>query len=246
MSVKREIMNEPLVNNEDFIIDVLDNNNYDQQRTSDVNSVISDMESEIIRKNTKLNTLINTHVVLSNDEFIRLQNFYAANQNNNIEDLEHENKREIIRILAVFMFIWFIGLPFIFCDLYYGYGSNSCVNHYSNTLKINMKTYLLVNAYASIIGIFILNFINVFRKKDNLVNDEKKMYLIILFIFVEMFVILFISTWNIIGSVIFWTTLYNQGKCDKNISTYLFVSFIVKLLISAFGLNIMKNKIFNI
>lgn len=42
------------------------------------------------------------------------------------------------------------------------------------------------------------------------------------------------NIWHIIGAVIFWGTLYPKKICDKSISTYLFISLIIKLLYSSY------------
>ena len=50
--------------------------------------------------------------------------------------------------------------------------------------------------------------------------------------------------WNILGAVTFWKTIYKGGKCDLMISTYIYVSLIIKLIINSFviGQNSMKKK----
>ena len=36
--------------------------------------------------------------------------------------------------------------------------------------------------------------------------------------------------WNILGAIVFWGTIYGENICDKNVSTYMFVSLIIKLI----------------
>ena len=115
------------------------------------------------------------------------------------------------------------------------------MNDYPNTLNINMKSYLIVSAYYSIISCVILCIVYFYNK-----NEYKNLHLIIFLTAIESFMIIFLSVWSIIGSVIFWGTLYNGGKCNKNILTYLLITLTIKLLISGISLNILKNKISNI
>jgi Ni/Fe-hydrogenase subunit HybB-like protein len=207
-------------------------------------SEVSDLDTQIIRKNTKLNTLINTHTGLSKEEYNRLVKFYSANKDKDTDresESEPDIKRKIIIKLLVLIFIIVIGIPIIIGDLYYGYTNSSCVNDYPNTLNINMKSYLIVSAYYSIISCVILCIVYFYNK-----NEYKNLHLIIFLTAIESFMIIFLSVWSIIGSVIFWGTLYNGGKCNKNILTYLLITLTIKLLISGISLNILKNKISNI
>lgn len=72
------------------------------------------------------------------------------------ENLIHENTQQRdndVHIIKIFIIILIIILntPLIICDLYYSYTDNSCVNKKPQRLDINMKTYLLTDAYTNII-----------------------------------------------------------------------------------------------
>ena len=237
---ENDTMNQSLVNNEHHIIYILDDVICNERMSE--SSVVSDLDTQIIRKNTKLNTIINTHLGLSIEEYNRLVKFYSANKDKDTEresESEPDIKRKNIIKLLVLIFIIVIGIPIIIGDLYYGYTNSSCVNDYPNTLNINMKSYLIVNGYYLITCFIVLHIINFYIK-----NKYNNLHLIIFLTAIESFMIIFLSVWTIIGSVIFWGTLYNGGKCNKNILTYLLITLIVKLLISGFSLNILKNTIF--
>lgn len=246
----KNIMNESLVN-DGYIINILpddnfndnnDNNDNFSNDNSDNNSLVSaDIESQSIRIATKINTSYNSQVGLPQIDFKKLQEFYS--KNNIVYKKNNTNtgyiKRETIAKVLAMIFIIILGFPIIFCDLYYAYTDNSCVNDYINRLNINMKTYLLVNGYYSLIIVFM---IVVRISCISFENIDQKIYLIILPRFMEILAILFLTTWNIIGALIFWDKLYEEKKCDKNISNYLFVSLIIKLLSNSMALNKLKNK----
>jgi hypothetical protein len=234
------IINKSLVD-DSYVINILPDEHFNDNNlnndNSDNNSVVSDVDvdGQTIKTNTKINTLVNTHAGLPEIDFLKLQKFYA---NNNIVSIKNTaNKQETVAKAFISIIIIIIGFPIIFCDLYYAYNDNSCVKDYPNTLNINMKTYLLVNGYYSIATIIcIILWISCISFE----NIDKKVYLIQLPSMIEMFVILFITIWNIIGAVIFWGKLYKEEKCDKNVSTYLFISLIIKLLSNSMALNKLK------
>ena len=77
------------------------------------------------------------------------------------QELEAENeiKIRIVKIVSI-LFISIFASPFIICDLIFGYSDDSCVDTYPENLNlVNMKTYLLVNAYYTI-GFLTILFIN--------------------------------------------------------------------------------------
>ena len=41
-----------------------------------------------------------------------------------------------------------------------------------------------------------------------------------------------ILIWNILGAVIFWGSIYATNHCSKQVSTYIFVSLIIKFVLT--------------
>ena len=224
-------MNSSLVN-DSYVINILNENEKECNKidVSDDNaSDISDVD------NTKLNTILNSHLKLPKEDFIRLQKCYKKAEGNN---RINNNEEKIVKMFIIIIFI-IIGAPIVICDLYYGYTDNSCINDYPNGLNINMKIYLLVNGYY---GLTIISLISLFIACISTKNIEDNILLIVISKITPTIFVLFITVWNIIGSVIFWGKLYKEGNCDKNISTYLFVTLIIKLLGNTCTINNMINK----
>jgi hypothetical protein len=223
-------MNSALVN-DSYVINILnENENENKIDVSDDN--VSDISDE---DNTNLKTILNSDLNLPKKDLKKIQKFYKKPEENN---RINNNEEKIVKMFIIILFI-IIGAPIVICDLYYGYTDNSCINDYPNGLNINMKIYLLVNGYY---GLTIISLISLFIACISTKNIEDNISLIVISKITPTIFLLFITVWNIIGSVIFWGKLYKEGNCDKNISTYLFVTLIIKLLGNTCTINNMINK----
>jgi hypothetical protein len=100
-----------------------------------------------------------------------------------------------------------------------------------------MKEYLLVCGYYYLILIIIFLLLILFLNK----NNAKKISSIIDFYYRNFNSWFFAITivWNIIGSIIFWNQIYPKNICSTNVSTYLFVSLILKFIFYLLPLKIM-------
>ncbi len=144
--------------------------------------------------------------------------------------------------------IWFVIMiftfPIMFCDLYYGYFDDTCVNEPAGKLIINLKDYLLVSGWVvmsllSAISVFLL-FIDFNSFSDNHSGGGILccgMFGVILIALIGIFLII----WNIFGAVIFWSQM-DTSECSKNIYNYVFASIIIKLVFNGLGLLSSKNK----
>jgi hypothetical protein len=217
--------------NDSYVINILNENEKDNkiEVLDDNASDISDVD------NTNLKTILNSDLNLPKKDLKKIQKFYKKTEGNN---RINNNEEKIVKMFIIILFI-IIGAPIVICDLYYGYTDNSCINDYPNGLNINMKIYLLVNGYY---GLTIISLISLFIACISTKNIEDNISLIVISKITPTIFLLFITVWNIIGSVIFWGKLYKEGNCDKNISTYLFVTLIIKLLGNTCTINNMINK----
>ena len=126
----------------------------------------------------------------------------------------------IISIIILFV-------PIIFCDLYYGFTDNSCVNEMPNGLNYTMKIYLLTSGF---VGLAVL-FISIWIISSLSYVEPNFIYLKYFGIICSLFQII----WNILGSATFWGTIYKEGNCDSMISTYIFISLIIKIVGNLFS-----------
>ena len=133
----------------------------------------------------------------------------------------------IIKYMISFV-TFLLCFPIVICDMYYGYSKDSCVEEYPAKLNINMKIYLVVCAFTNILimGLVICSISCLSRRNSQSMN----LYVVTVPKLIVTYGSLFLLAWNIIGSVIFWGMLYNKNLCSSNISTYLFVTLVVKLV----------------
>jgi|LauGreDrversion4_2_1035121.scaffolds.fasta_scaffold238884_2 predicted secreted protein len=144
-------------------------------------------------------------------------------------DQDDEVSRKIL-VYSIWIVVLIICLPIIVCDLYFAYNDETCLNDYPANIDLNLKQYLIVSAFTSLIIINIyMTLMNYFTKDSY--NDN--MCLIIWsFVFIGLLGI-FALIWNILGAVIFWGYIYGNGNCSRKVSTYLFVSLIIKFVFTA-------------
>ena len=141
-----------------------------------------------------------------------------------------EQDNDIARKIVIYS-VWIVNLiiclPIIICDLYFAYTDETCVNEYPANIDINMKQYLIVSAITSfvIINAYML-LINSFAKEE---YTDNFCCVILAFVFIGLLGI-FALIWNILGAVIFWGSIYGEGHCSRKVSTYLFVSLIIKFV----------------
>lgn len=138
-----------------------------------------------------------------------------------------EIKLRVIKICLIFGFI-ICYFPFIIADLHYGIMNNECVYSYPENLNINLKIYLIVSGFMILFNLICVISVIIYIP----VELDRGKYKLLLYgakICGSLFTLInFI--WNLLGIIIFWAFIYREGICDSDISTYLFVSFIIKIL----------------
>ena len=151
------------------------------------------------------------------------------------EEEEIEIRNGCIRFCSCILII-IICVPIIVCDLYFGFTDISCINEIATGLNFTMKIYLLVSGFTGFITMLITICIVYSLSDTDYRNDT-------ILISVKYFGAVFQIIWNILGAATFWGTIYKEGKCDLNISTYIYVSLIVKMVSNLISLRqILKNK----
>jgi hypothetical protein len=150
--------------------------------------------------------------------------FLSTERDSEMEELIAENVW-----YAKQLFICLLYIPIIICDLYYAYNNNSCVNQYSSCH--NLKTYLIMSGYVSLV--MILSFI-IINRILTIINKQKykKLYTYLQIIqnpiiVLGSFALLII---NLIGVITFYGYIYNNDDCDQSFSNYMFVSLILKMI----------------
>jgi len=135
------------------------------------------------------------------------------------------NNETDARIVKIFIILisFCVHIPFIVCDYYYSYVNCICLHKTTNELLITMQNYLQVSCYTqvSILLSFCVCFWG-FHPKQN--NSS-------VFIIIYKSLCVFSLLWNITGFILFWKIFYKNSLCNtKNITMYLFVTFVIKLI----------------
>jgi hypothetical protein len=120
-----------------------------------------------------------------------------------------------------------LALPFIVCDLFYGYTDTTCVNlPISNTsINFTLGTWLKVNGYMSLALIALLVFIAIF-----ICCSEKAIVLFVVYIYIILATSFFTIAWLIIGAVMFWGYLYPNNLCSSSVTGYVFTRLILGII----------------
>jgi hypothetical protein len=146
---------------------------------------------------------------------------------------------KIIKLIFTLIII-LLASPIIICDFYFGLNDESCVEETPDKLAINLKIYLVVSAAVSLFMVGLLLLSGCCMSSSN--TESKNICIISLLTWVSAFCNIFHTIWNILGGIVFWEFAYKSNLCDKNVSTYLFVSLIMKYVMNYFALNNMFKK----
>lgn len=205
--------------------------------TDKVESVTRSRSTTIINKNdidTPINTInLPIQVGFNKNDIENLLN--TTNLPIQVENDKNDDKKLII-ILHIILTI--ILLPIIICDFYYALNDESCVKIYPDGLNITMRDYLITCSIMTII-LLIISFLTSYIMLNKNLESEKN-YVIICGTIPVFIISIFLISWHIVGATIFWQGLYQQHSCDRDVSTYLFVTLIIKI-ISCCNISFRKN-----
>lgn len=142
----------------------------------------------------------------------------------NSED-SNELELKVVKICSTIIFIILIA-PIIVCDLYFGFTDNSCINESPDELYYTMKLYLLVSGFTGLAALILLICVTCSLSMD----DDKNVKNLFCIRCIGLFGLVFNIIWNILGAVTFWGSIITKGNCNKMISTYIYVSLIIKFV----------------
>jgi len=169
-----------------------------------------DVESNSVHTKTKYGEILKLKGILKKDD-------------------PEEEKRlsEMLNFISM-MGIILLSIPIIFCDIYYSFTDDSCVDLSPDNLKLNLKMYLLVSVGFNIVWLILVTLSSCYLpSRADVVSNRQITKVLIL---VASFINLVTFTNNIMGSVIFWGSLYTRQLCSSDISTYIFISLIIKFI----------------
>lgn len=149
-----------------------------------------------------------------------------AIQNINKKDKDAETN---CIIHTIWVIILLLCSPIIICDVYFAYTDETCVNEYPANLELNLKHYLFISALSKFIFInMYMLFIKYCVKTE---YNKSLLWVLLVGVFISLLA-LFSLIWNILGAVIFWGSIYATNHCSKQVSTYIFVSLIIKFVLT--------------
>ena len=124
--------------------------------------------------------------------------------------------------------------------MYFAYTDETCVNEYPANLELNLKHYLFISALSTFINInMYMLFIKYFVKTE---YNKNLFWVLSVGVFISLLA-LFSLIWNILGAVIFWGSIYATNHCSKQVSTYIFVSLIIKFVLTVNTYKAAKNSV---
>lgn len=145
--------------------------------------------------------------------------------NNEKETKSLINKISICTIICLFM----CSFPLIISDLYFGFSNEPCLLEHPDNLNFKLKTYLLASGFLSLVYI-ILYTISAFCIMCVDEKEENVLYVLVITTGIHFVGPIINIILNILGGVLFWSYIYPNNKCSSNLSTYLFVSIILKII----------------
>jgi hypothetical protein len=196
---------------------IIDNNENDSLS----NISITDVEAQI------------TDNLVSQNQEAKTETLKGILRRETPEAIENDDAVIIVLKTCSTIIILIIMVPIIVSDLYFGFTDTSCVKNEPDGLDISMKLYLLVSGFVglAVMVAFIFGICS-FLERD----ESSHVVSICCVSFTSIIAFIFNIIWNILGAIVFWGTIYGEKICNKNVSTYIFVSLILKLIGSFIGL----------
>jgi hypothetical protein len=148
-------------------------------------------------------------------------------RHNDLSPIESDDTGILVLKICSTIFILIIMVPIIVADLYFGFTDTSCVKDKPDGLDISMKLYLLVSGFVGM-GAMIIYIVSICSLSPKM--DETNAANMCCVCFAGYTSAIFHLIWNILGAIVFWGTIYGEKICNKNVSTYIFVSLIIKFI----------------
>jgi hypothetical protein len=195
------------------------------------------IEDELITQNN--NQGIDDEIITRNNNDIEIiihkssDKIYPEFIQNNDQFMVVHSKN-IIKSIILTVFIVFT-FPIIFCDIYYSIKYKVCLSY-------GIYEYLLSNGISNLIMLYPIILHNIYINEDYI---DKHVYISIIYIIFEFICKLFIFIWTLLCITNYFNNI-NNIKCPNDISYYLYISSLIKIIymiIYLFTLMISRNKI---
>lgn len=125
-------------------------------------------------------------------------------------------------LLAIFLFT----LPLIICDFFFAFNSISCQLNQSSYIALNLKMWLIVMASLNL-------FANLFTSIFLCFSSTKKVNEYYCFVFFSQMLKLVITSWTIVGCILFWRDISFKYNCSKIVENYMWARLIIQVILTA-------------
>lgn len=145
-------------------------------------------------------------------------------------DYANEHDIMVVAFKVCAMIVVIFNFPIVVADLYFAFTDTTCIDETPSGLFLSLRNYLMVSGFMGLwsIGcVLMMTFV-----KDITLFTVWSIRL------VGLFVTLFCLTWNILGAIVFWGTVYPRGHCNMELSTYLYISLIVKIVANIYMISL--------
>jgi hypothetical protein len=147
-----------------------------------------------------------------------------------LKKTSHDEDKRIVEYInfIVMIGIIIICVPIIVCDFYFSSADEMCVNAPPSNLNITMKMYLISSGCFNMV-LLPLAISNSYYF-PSIHERNTPLYVLKICNLGATIINLASFTVNIIGALIFWGAIYGKEACSSNISTYIFITIIIKFV----------------
>jgi hypothetical protein len=153
-------------------------------------------------------------------------------------EIENHKKNKKCLSISIIICIFIVSLSITICDLFFGFSDDPCLEKKLPEFKFNLKTYLRTSGFISIIYILLYTcyIIHILYNRKITIIENENIYLMVFSIGIILLGWFFILIWTILACILFWNYLYPNHLCNTNLSNYMFVSLIVKIISTYYSL----------
>lgn len=163
--------------------------------------------------------------------------FYDGNINTELENINDRSNSEktdlfqakLVGFLIILLFV-ILYSEFIICDIFFGLTDISCARQKVSRMSLDLRTFLLVRGFL-LLGYMCELFITI-----PLISKKTLVYFGCFQISIFILITLFLTVWNIVGSVLFWGYM-DRSQCSNGIYDYTFASLIIMLISNFCSIN---------
>lgn len=132
------------------------------------------------------------------------------------------------RIPHILLFLIIVMLPFMVCNLYYGFNENVCLDEKIQNFMIifPVTVWLIVQGFFDLVSILVYGGYAIAMLLKSL-SQRSMRWLFAFFLFTTVFRF----AWFIVGACMYWGYLWASNLCMPGVDAYMFIMLILSMLI---------------